>query len=230
MRTSSTPICWRSFGARAGSRGDAESWSNCFSPRLCVSLFGDVVGNSIDTNTRPKMKSRSRTEVPVPKASTRCVSGSCLCGAVKIEIDYPAFWAWHDHSAASRRAHGAAYATYVGSWRKRFRIIKGKADIARFEDKAARSVRGFCTHCGTPLFYERARSPHMVNIPRALFSGRTGRQPLYHIAIEELQEWAYTGEPLVPLKGYPGVVWQRSKKKKRIAGDDPFSLGRAGQP
>ena len=65
---------------------------------------------------------------------------------------------------------------------------------------------------------------------RALFSGRTGRQPLYHIAIEELQEWAYTGEPLVPLKGYPGVVWQRSKKKKRIAGDDPFSLGRAGQP
>jgi hypothetical protein len=69
----------------------------------------------------------------------------------------------------------------------------------------------------------------MVNIPRALFSGRTGRQPLYHIAIEELQEWAYTGEPLVPLKGYPGVVWQRSKKKKR-AGDDPFSLGRAEQP
>ena len=56
--------------------------------------------------------------------------------------------------------------------------------------------------------------------PRALFSGRTGRQPLYHIAIEELQEWAYTGEPLVPLKGFPGVVWQRSKKKKRARGDD----------
>ena len=48
-------------------------------------------------------------------------------------------------------------------------------------------------------------------------------------AIEQLQEWAYTGEALVPLKGFPGVVWQRSKKKKR-AGDDPFSLGRAGQP
>jgi hypothetical protein len=76
-------------------------------------------------------------------------------------------------------------------------------------------VRSFCASCGTPITYERPRSPHMVNIPRALFSGRTGRQPLYHIAIEELQEWAYTGEPLVPLKGYPGVVWQRSKKKKR---------------
>ena len=93
---------------------------------------------------------------------------------------------------------------------------KGKAAITRFEDKATKTVRSFCAHCGTPLCYERARSSHMVNIPRALFSGRTGRQPLYHIAIEELQEWAYTGEPLVPLKGFPGVVWQRSKRKKRL--------------
>ena len=83
-------------------------------------------------------------------------------------------------------------------------------------------MRSFCARCGTPLFYERPRSPHMVNIPRALFTGRTGRQPLYHIAIEELQEWAYTGEPLVPLKGFPGVVWQRSKKKKRVEHEGMF--------
>ena len=149
-------------------------------------------------------------------------TGRCLCGKVAFEIDVPARWAWHDHSASSRRAHGAAYATYVGSWRKRFRITKGEAEIARYEDKATKTVRSFCAHCGTPLIYERARSPHMVNIPRALFSGRTGRQPLYHIAIEELQEWAYTGEPRVPLKGFPGVVWQRSKKKKRTDREGMF--------
>jgi hypothetical protein len=151
-------------------------------------------------------------------------SGQCLCGKVVFEIDVPARWAWHDHSASSRRAHGAAYATYVGSWRKRFRIVRGKTQVTRYEDKG--TARSFCSICGTPLTYERARSPHMVNIPRALFSGRTGRQPLYHIAIEELQEWAYTGEPLVPLKGFPGVVWQRSKKKRRGAGEDPFELAR----
>jgi hypothetical protein len=71
--------------------------------------------------------------------------GRCLCGAVRFEIDFPAFWAWHDHSRSSRLAHGAAYATYVGSWRKRFRVTAGEGDIARYEDKtagAARSVRG----------------------------------------------------------------------------------------
>jgi hypothetical protein len=140
--------------------------------------------------------------------------GQCLCGDVRFEIDVPARWAWHDHSAPSRRAHGAAYATYVGSWRKRFRITAGEADIAQYEDETAKATRSFCRRCGTPIAYERARAPHMVNIPRALFSGRTGRQPLYHVAIEELQEWAYAGEPPVPLKGFPGVVWQRSKKRR----------------
>jgi hypothetical protein len=96
------------------------------------------------------------------------------------------------------------------------------AGITRFEDEAAKTARSFCTRCGTPLMYERARSPHMVNIPRALFLKRTGRQPLYHIGIEEKQEWCYGGEPLVPLKGFPGVVWQRSKKTKRIARDGLF--------
>ena len=110
--------------------------------------------------------------------------------------------------------------------RSAFASPRGKTALARYEDKATRTARSFCAHCGTPIAYERPRGPHMVNIPRALFNERTGRQPLYHIAIEELQEWAYTGEPLVPLKGFPGVVWQRSKKKKRASGEDPFELGR----
>jgi hypothetical protein len=145
------------------------------------------------------------------------VSGQCLCGKVHLEIGLPARWAWHDHSNASRQAHGAAYATYVGSWKSRFRITRGQASITRFEDKAVRTARSFCKHCGTPLVYERAHAPQMVNIPRALFETRTGREPLYHIAVEQQPEWAYTGAPLRPLKGFPGVVWEGPGKRKRAA-------------
>jgi hypothetical protein len=147
--------------------------------------------------------------------TSETATGRCLCGAIELEIDIPARWAWHDHSTASRRAHGSAYATYVGSWRKRFRITKGEADITRYDDRATGTIRSFCSRCGTPLTYERPRAPHMVNIPRALFSGRTGREPPYHLAIEELQDWSYLGEPLVPLKGLPGIVWERPGRKKR---------------
>src|SRR5215831_17904956 len=64
------------------------------------------------------MKLESVNKRATSNLSDRRVSGRCLCGAVELEIDFPAFWAWHDHSAASRRAHGAAYATYIGCWRK----------------------------------------------------------------------------------------------------------------
>ena len=141
-------------------------------------------------------------------------AGQCLCGAVRFEIDYPAFWAWHDHSRASRIAHGAAYATYVGTWRKRFRVTAGESEITRFQDQQTGAARSFCSRCGTPLIYERA-ARKMINIPRALFESRTGRQPIYHIGIDERPDWAYAQEPLAPLKGYPGVVWNRSKRKRR---------------
>jgi hypothetical protein len=61
----------------------------------------------------------------------------------------------------------------------------------------------------------------MVNIPRALFSTRTGREPRYHLAIDQMAEWTYAGERLVPLKGFPGVVWERPKRKKRIVPATP---------
>ncbi|HEY1638463.1 MAG TPA: GFA family protein [Rhizomicrobium sp.] len=150
-----------------------------------------------------------------PNKSAAVAVAQCLCGAVRLEIDYPAFWAWHDHSEASRRAQGCAYATYVGTWRSRFRVVKGAKTIRRFEEKKAGATRSFCSTCGTPLTYERARAPKWVNIPRALFETRTGREPRYHLHLEEAPEWAYRGEKLAPLKGYPGVMWARPGQKKR---------------
>jgi hypothetical protein len=149
----------------------------------------------------------------------RSVRGRCLCGAVEIEIGFPAFWAWHDHSEASRRAHGAAYATYVGCWRKNVRILKGQRTLARYQEADTRSTRTFCSRCGSPVLYERGPAPRMVDIPRALFATRTGREPRYHRHIDEMRDWAYAGKPLVPLKGYPGVVRERPKPRKRRSND-----------
>jgi len=70
------------------------------------------------------------------KAPAGIATGQCLCGKVQVEITIPAFWVWHDHSQASRRAHGAAYATYVGCWRSRFRVAKGESQLTRFKDEA----------------------------------------------------------------------------------------------
>ena len=157
-----------------------------------------------------------RRAVPAPceKRSAVQAEARCVCGAVRVEIDVPGVWAWHDHGEASRRAHGSAYATYVGSWKSRFRILIGEDQLTRYEDAAAGTARSFCARCGTPMLYERDRSPKIVNIPRALFLSRTGREPRYHVNLREAADWEYAGAPLGPLKGYPGVMIERPKRKK----------------
>lgn len=145
----------------------------------------------------------------------RTAAGRCVCGAVEVEIGVPARWAWHDHAERSRHAHGAAYVTYVGCWRSRFRIAEGEAHVTRYADEAEGTTRSFCARCGTPIAYERARSPQMVNVPRALFAERTGREPRYHMNMDQAPEWTWRGEALKPLKGYPGVLWTPPRKRRK---------------
>ena len=122
-------------------------------------------------------------------------------------------WANSGHSTASpppRRARNGG----------RQRSGRGCAPAIRFRRQPHPELpepawSGFCSRCGTPLLYERKCWPHIVNIPRALFTGRIGREPRYHAAIEELPDWAYTGNRLAPLKGYPGIVWERPKSRRR---------------
>ena len=94
--------------------------------------------------------------------------------------------------------------------------------LTRYEDPQTHTLRSFCARCGAPVTYERPRAPKIVNIPRALFSGRTGREPRYHMFLTEAADWTYLGEPLSPLKGYPGVMRERPRKKKRQLAEGMF--------
>ncbi|HEY2709040.1 MAG TPA: GFA family protein [Caulobacteraceae bacterium] len=156
------------------------------------------------------------------KRDRTVTEGRCVCGEVRVEIVVPAVWAWHDHSAASRHAQGCAYATYIGSWKSRFRILAGEDRLSRFEDPETGTARSFCSRCGTPVLYERPRAPKMVNISRSLFAERTGREPRYHMFLGEAPDWTYLGEPLIPLKGYPGVMYERPKRNKKRPTPDPM--------
>jgi hypothetical protein len=50
---------------------------------------------------------------------------------------------------------------------------------------------------------------------------RTGREPLYHIAVGETPEWAWRNTTLKPLEGFPGVMGEGPRRRKRTA-DAPF--------
>jgi hypothetical protein len=93
------------------------------------------------------------------------------------------------------------------------RVLKGEAELARFKNVETGTS-------GTPIFYERPNALRWINMPRALFSGRTGREPRYHIGLAEAAEWEYRGEPLGPLTGFPGVMRARTRQKKQLRPHD----------
>ncbi len=96
-----------------------------------------------------------RESAPKPKKiSHGKAAGACACGAVRIEIDVPAFWAWHDHSKATQRAQGCAYALYRRlaqplphrERRPEHRTLRGCGVTRGAEASAAHAARRFSTN------------------------------------------------------------------------------------
>lgn len=143
----------------------------------------------------------------------RWAKGACLCGKVVFEIKVPARWAFHCHCEECRTANGAGCSTNVGSWRKRFRMIDGESAIKRVSS-SVHGQRSFCADCGSSLFFESPRSPHMINISRGLFSTRVGREPRYHLHFGDRPDWAYDGGKVAPMKEWPHVMYERPKKPR----------------
>ena len=78
----------------------------------------------------------------------RQVPGSCLCGAVRFEIDLPVLFCAHCHCSMCRRAHGAGYVTWIGVPYDRFRIREGTDTLVRYRS-SDHGTRSFCGSCGS---------------------------------------------------------------------------------
>ncbi len=82
-------------------------------------------------------------------------TGSCLCGAVRYEIEGPLPAPSACHCAQCRRQHGAL-GVYTLAPTDRYKI-KGDRNIVWYESSPG-IRRGFCRICGSKLFWERADS------------------------------------------------------------------------
>ena len=100
-------------------------------------------------------------------------SGSCQCGALRFDVALPSKWVAHCHCSMCRRAHGAAFVTWVGMDATRARIDDTRQTL-RWYASSPGAERGFCSHCGTMLFFRSQRWPGELHIVRANFDARPG--------------------------------------------------------
>ena len=95
-------------------------------------------------------------------------SGSCLCGAVRFTAALPARWVAHCHCTRCQRAHGAPFVTWVGFLETDVEMAS-PSGVLRWFETVDGAGRGFCGHCGSPMFFRSPRYPGELHIARALF-------------------------------------------------------------
>ncbi|MBV8665501.1 MAG: GFA family protein [Burkholderiaceae bacterium] len=130
--------------------------------------------------------------------------GQCLCGAVKFSVALPARWIAHCHCTRCQRAHGAAFVTWVGTDETSSRIIDPGHKLTWYVSELG-GHRGFCSHCGSPMFFKSERWAGELHIARALFTQPIGGEPSGHAFYDTHVGWVELGDHL-PRKPDPASL------------------------
>ncbi len=119
---------------------------------------------------------------------TSQVRGRCLCGAVKFSASAKPLFVAHCHCSYCRLAHGAAFVTWLGVPEEEFNFDAGKDALSWFAS-SKESQRGFCSQCGTTLFFTSLLSPGEMHIARANVTSEVSEKPFAHLFIEHQVDW-----------------------------------------
>jgi hypothetical protein len=123
------------------------------------------------------------------------ISGNCLCRTICFQAELPSLFVAHCHCSYCREAHGAAFVTWVGLAQDRFRFAAGEADV-RWYKSSPQSQRGFCTTCGTSLFFTSALCPGEIHVARSAFDTPLDREPELHCFFDQRVPWVVLGDAL----------------------------------
>ncbi len=116
------------------------------------------------------------------------LTGGCLCGKVRYEVDGLLRHITHCHCSMCRKVHGAAFATYARLARSRFRLVAG-ADALQNYRSSEGVTREFCGHCGAQLFWSRDEYPNAFSVSLGTVDGDPGGRPEAHIYAADCAPW-----------------------------------------
>lgn len=120
---------------------------------------------------------------------------SCLCGAVRLRAALPTKWVAHCHCTRCQRAHGAPLVTWAGFEATQV-TVEDPAGALRWHVAAEGGSRGFCSTCGSPMFFKSARWPGELHVARALFTTPLDRAPQSHVFFDTHVPWLECGDDL----------------------------------
>jgi hypothetical protein len=112
------------------------------------------------------------------------IRASCLCGSVRWSVAGPLPPMYHCHCSRCRKAHGAAFATYVDAPVAAVTLV-GLDAIATWPTEVE-GARRFCRTCGSVAPYAHRDT---LFLPAGNFDGDPGTRPARHIFAASRAPW-----------------------------------------
>ena len=129
-----------------------------------------------------------------------CLKGSCLCGAVRYEVEDAFRYALNCHCSRCRRATGAAFKPFGGIEASHLRIVSGTQHLHRHGEAAGHDAH--CVHCGS-LLYSVVANGSMVHVTYGTLADAPTLRPTAHIFVGSKAAWFIITDTLPQFPEFP---------------------------
>ncbi len=127
--------------------------------------------------------------------------GGCLCGAVRYEANVTTSENWFCHCRMCQKATGTVVSTSAIIPKSRLQIIKG---VPKFYKSSKYVERGFCSDCGSPLFF-RPTNEDWMSILSGTLDDPELAPPQGHYGVESWISWLKIDDDLLKERTQAGV-------------------------
>jgi len=142
-------------------------------------------------------------------------SGGCACGAIRYECSAEPAFSWNCHCRDCQRASGSAFCPVLYVPRAAL-TISGESTYYDVKAESGNKVsRGFCPHCGSPVFIQAELVPDLQGLWAASLDNPSVFQPQVHVWTDRAQLWDYMTQTLAKIPEAPNAEQMQKLLSRR---------------
>ena len=132
------------------------------------------------------------------------ITGGCLCGAIRYEIDGEPFRIANCHCDDCRKATGSAYATNLFFKEQQIKILQGTPKkFEHLADSHNTMIKEFCSDCGSQVFGSGANRPGVKNIKVGSIDDARFVKPQVNLYTAHALSCSYIDDEIDNFQGMP---------------------------
>jgi hypothetical protein len=117
------------------------------------------------------------------------LTGGCLCGAVRFEVDEPPIDAGYCHCTRCQRRTGTAASPSATLAPGSLRLLHGADHLGHWRPPDGGFLKFFCRECGAHLYSQSPTDPQAVGVRFGAFDAPPPVRPRYRMHLASAAPW-----------------------------------------